>query len=111
MKGKVSLTVTKYFTPEGKHNCALEFESGEVCTFYRTKRFGTYETGSGHSHDSGFIFLSALGAMEGVYGCLMVFMNRGTFFLNELTNILGVNDRKRYALSCGLASMNRVRPR
>lgn len=44
MKEKVNLTVTKYMTPVGKQTCALNFETGEVCIFYRTQRFGTCET-------------------------------------------------------------------
>ncbi len=43
MKEKVNLTVTKYVTPDGKQTCALNFVTGEVCTFYRTQRFGTFE--------------------------------------------------------------------
>lgn len=44
MKERVNLTVTKLITPSGKQTCALNFETGEVCAFYRTQRMGTHET-------------------------------------------------------------------
>jgi hypothetical protein len=43
MKKRVDLKVTKYITPEGKQTCALNFMTGDVCSFYCTQQFGTQE--------------------------------------------------------------------
>jgi len=37
------LKVHRYRTPEGQPTCAINFEKGDVCMFYRTQRFGTFE--------------------------------------------------------------------
>lgn len=39
-----TLEITAYRDQWGNPCCAGDFPSGEVCTFYRTKKFGTYET-------------------------------------------------------------------
>ena len=37
------ITVPAYRDKEGNPCCAIDFNSGEVCLFYRTARFGTHE--------------------------------------------------------------------
>lgn len=41
MKRTVAFTI--YKTPFGNPTCALDFESGEICEFLRTKWFGTVD--------------------------------------------------------------------
>lgn len=38
------ITVPVYRDKEGNPCCAANFNTGEVCTFYRTQRFGVNET-------------------------------------------------------------------
>lgn len=33
-----------FFDQNGERTCALDFEKGAVCEFYRTQHFGTHET-------------------------------------------------------------------
>jgi hypothetical protein len=40
MKEEVTITVTRYFTPEGKATCACNFDTGEVCRFLGARNFG-----------------------------------------------------------------------
>lgn len=41
---QVQILIDIYFDPDGNRTCALDFRTGKVCKFYRTKRMGTYET-------------------------------------------------------------------
>lgn len=43
MKKFVAIEVAKYFTEKGVHVCATDFQSGDVCQFYRTRKFGQEE--------------------------------------------------------------------
>ena len=40
---KVQVEFTRYFTKDGTPTCAIDFTTGKVCIFYRTKSFGTKE--------------------------------------------------------------------
>lgn len=41
---RVSVKMDKFFTPEGEHTCAINFEDdGLVCQFYRTTKLGGLE--------------------------------------------------------------------
>lgn len=44
MNETTSLTVVRYRTKDGLPTCAANFETGEVCMFYATQRFGCSET-------------------------------------------------------------------
>lgn len=39
----VSLPVKRYKDDQGNPTCAVDFETGEVCQFYITQRFGCHE--------------------------------------------------------------------
>lgn len=39
-----TITVNAYLDPSGEPTCAENFETGEVCVFYRTSNFGCHET-------------------------------------------------------------------
>lgn len=39
-----TLQVKAYVTPDGTPTCAIDFEKGDVCQFYRTTGFGCRET-------------------------------------------------------------------
>jgi hypothetical protein len=39
----VTITLTRYRTPSGKHTCAAQFPD-QVCRLYRTQRFGCEES-------------------------------------------------------------------
>jgi len=39
-----TIAVTAYRDSRGNPACARNFETGEVCVFYRTQRFGCHET-------------------------------------------------------------------
>lgn len=39
-----NITVLAYRDSGGNPTCAANFETGEVCVFYRTQRFGCHET-------------------------------------------------------------------
>jgi hypothetical protein len=38
------IDVEVYFDSKGNRTCAVNFTTGQVCKYYRTQRFGTYET-------------------------------------------------------------------
>lgn len=40
----VTITTERYRDSEGNPTCACNFETGEVCKFMRTQRFGVNET-------------------------------------------------------------------
>ena len=40
----IHLPVVRYWDKAGNPTCAVDFETGDVCTFYRTQRLGTNET-------------------------------------------------------------------
>jgi len=40
---KRTIEITAYHTPEHKPCCALDFNSGKVCKFLATTRFGTVD--------------------------------------------------------------------
>ena len=42
-KKTITLKIDKYFTDDGKHTCALNFKTGDVCKFHGTKRMGTLD--------------------------------------------------------------------
>ena len=39
----ISLPVKRYKDDQGNPTCAVDFETGEVCQFYITQRFGCHE--------------------------------------------------------------------
>ena len=43
-KGIKRIEVVFYRDSENNPTCAIDFNKGEVCKFYRTQRFGTNET-------------------------------------------------------------------
>ena len=49
---KITLDVIRYRDQENRPTCAGNFETDDVCIYYRTQRFGTHETclfaGEGH---------------------------------------------------------------
>jgi hypothetical protein len=40
----IHLPVIRYRDKDGNPTCATDFETGDVCKFYRTQRLGTIET-------------------------------------------------------------------
>ena len=44
MKEEIKISFVRYRDSEGRPTCATNFETGEVCQFYRTQRFGCNET-------------------------------------------------------------------
>ena len=44
MKETVTLEVVRYRDDSGQPTCAVNFDTGENCEFYRTQRMGTSET-------------------------------------------------------------------
>ena len=38
------IEVETFYDKDGNRTCAVDFNAGIVCKFYRTQRFGTYET-------------------------------------------------------------------
>lgn len=42
MKGRIDVEV--FFDPEGNRTCAKDFQTGKVCKYYRTQKFGVLET-------------------------------------------------------------------
>ena len=44
MQEKVNIECVRYKDKENNPTCACNFETGEVCQFYRTQRFGCNET-------------------------------------------------------------------
>lgn len=43
-KTKIEVEVVRYTDQQGNPTCATNFETGEICEFYRTQRLGTHET-------------------------------------------------------------------
>lgn len=40
---KRMIAVTAYRTPDGKPTCATNFDTGEICQFVKTRKFGLVE--------------------------------------------------------------------
>jgi len=41
---RLETEVVRYRTPDGEPTCAVDFEAGEVCGYFRTQRMGVHET-------------------------------------------------------------------